>query len=759
MKASRVYLTMVASSIGALALVILVCLAGYFRAVDTADSSAPSESRLLGHMDSFHVQLRSTEDPEIAKRLMKAFENQFGSGSEALDKVRRAYNPVLAQFASKPKEADAKFYLVKKRDLLESLVNSYRKEIPNGSIPLRAAYLDLLFATQNSLINETPETEAVYLKKGRELFNALRSAAVGREAAVTYRINALDSTFSSMERGFELASRWRTQRDEALAKAEKAAPRLVKEIRASLEGGGDDLRRSYLYSAIFAVIVLLASTIALYVGHKLMKHRFESRADALARYVKEFGREKMDPAIGKAAELLASDPDWEPVLAGAKEAEEEFARTYQTLLSVPKSLKLPYFVLTRDRTVIHRSEAAAEIFGSGDLPLDEIVCDAFVSCRDGDPRTVIETIRNSFTSPREDSHEILLKVGEEWIATELMSYPISTGPIAGGRVYLFRQVRDEAERVERAVAHQISRLRDYVHKITHFYEFEIEELDTDSKPVREALRDMSTMKLKLDEREALWKSEALGLIDQIERQKEILARLSQEIEEIRARNVELKALVSSIHDFDESWHDEILVIERDMERWMENRQRIISELGNYSNVMGRIRKYESELRNATEVAEIAVKEFDKAMGELQKYRDEAKVHAVNLSFVNDPSYREYAAHARSFANALDRFTSAIGGVMTGVKNFLSRHPGGALFPYLESADLDPVLLENLKEEQVKFSGFLKRWKSSGVELVEDGQKALGILHEVDKKGELVTQLGETSLLINEQAKGNVERWN
>ena len=49
--------------------------------------------------------------------------------------------------------------------------------------------------------------------------------------------------------------------------------------------------------------------------------------------------------------------------------------------------------------------------------------------------------------------------------------------------------------------------------------FEIEANESYSPPVRALLGDFQSMKLKVSEREALWKSEGLGLLDQIERQR------------------------------------------------------------------------------------------------------------------------------------------------------------------------------------------------------------------------------------------------
>lgn len=762
MKASRVYLTMVAASLAAMTLVLLVSLSGYFRAVERADTGSHPGGRLLAELENFHQQLKNIDDPEAAKRALKLFESRLGSDSEALEQAKRAFNPVLSQIASKPKEAETRYALIKKRELMEALLNAYRKDVIAKNFPLCMAYLAVLYDTQNSLLNESSEAEEVFIKRSRERINGFKPiAAETRDPAASARVAGIEAIFASLERGFDLASRWRDQRNEVLAKAEKALPKVAKEVRASGDDNSADIRRSFLYTAILSALVFLAALAALFIGHKLMKHRFEARSEALARYLREFGNEKMDPAINQATALLSSDPDWSSVLESVKDAETGFARTYQTLLSVPKSMQLPYIVFTRDRLAIHRNEAAGVLFSlpGNDAALDEIICDSHIGCRDGEAQTVIETIRNSFSTPKADSYELLVKRGTEWVPMELLSYPVSHGPIAGGRVFLFREIRSEVERIDRALGVQLERLRDFVHKITHFYPVEVMAGESDSAPLREALVDLGAMKMKLDERETLWKSEAGALVDQIERQKQVLERLGKEISGLRAANNELTAIVGAIHGTDENWHDEVNVMERDLTRWEENRQRINADLTQYKSVMGKIRAYEESLRQAVSGIGATLKDFEKGLVELRSQSEEAKVQAVNLSFTEDPALRDYSARARSHALILARYADAVEELLGSVREFVTKHPGGALYPLLESVDMDPAVIDALREEQEHVHKFLKRWQGSGAQSVQGGQKALKLLQDLARQSQTAHQLGETSLLINEQAKSNIERWN
>jgi hypothetical protein len=132
---------------------------------------------------------------------------------------------------------------------------------------------------------------------------------------------------------------------------------------------------------------------------------------------------------------------------------------------------------------------------------------------------------------------------------------------------------------------------------------------------------------------------------------------------------------------------------------------------------------------------------------------------VNLSLVRDPAYWEYASRARAFSQELTNFVAKAEGIGEKVRNFVDSHPGGALAAHLNGSGLDESLLAAIAEEQEKLAVVVKRWKESGEFILSGGQRALALLQDAEKKSAVLTQLGETSILINQQAKGNLERWN
>jgi len=298
-----------------------------------------------------------------------------------------------------------------------------------------------------------------------------------------------------------------------------------------------------------------------------------------------------------------------------------------------------------------------------------------------------------------------------------------------------------------------------VHKVTHHYPVEFTAGASDVPAVKAMIEDLSTLKRKSDERELLWKSEAQALIDQVSRQQEILKRLSDELSQLRNGHAEVMALVKGVHGADENWHDEVCVAERDLDRWIGNRQRLQGDLKEQASVLEKAKLFEEQLRVATGSVREQFENFSADLDELHQFAESARVHSVNVSLVRDPGYWEYASRARAFAHELARFTDKASNLGNKVRDFLSAHPGGALAAHLNSPPIDSALLEEIREEQEKVATFLRRWRETGSVQLQGGEKAIALLETAGRASTIATQLGETSLLINEQAKGNLERWN
>jgi hypothetical protein len=764
MRASRVHFTFSACIVAAFAITLFLTLGGFFRSVEKNGSTGTGESRIVAQLKGFQEQLKQAEDAEAVKRALKSFDlsSGFGTDSQVGKDLRKSYTPVIAIFANKPREAESRYLLGKKRELMELLVNNYRKEIPRGDIRIRAIYLNILFDTQSSLLNENTETEEVFLRRNKERLTSLHPLVPAADAALAARIASLESLFGAYEKGFTQSADWHSKKMELLERSEKAIPKVAHELYGAQDSGTEDFRRSFLFSCVLAILVACGSVVALLIAHKLARLQFETRSGALVAYLREFGRERSDPQSEKAAELLQEDADWAVIFQKTKAAEEEFVVEYQTHLALTKSLRLPYIVFSKDRVARLWNEEAAKLFciEPGITPsVDDIIRQDLIQVREGDSAIMTETVRGSFSVPQADTFEFLVRFGDSTVPVELISSPIVSGRAAGGKVYCFREIRNEADRIDRAVHQQMARVREFVQKVSNFYPAELVGNGSDSPAVREMTLDLNNMKGKIDEREHLWKSETSALIDQVVRQKEILQRLTSELASIRHGNGQALDLLRTVHTADGDFFSEVCALERDVQRWRANRAHLLSELAEYEKVVQTTAAYEQELRRATETMSTFLKKFENGQNTLRKFAEEARIRAVNLGLTDDSSQWEYADHARAYAESLQQFLARTSELVSKVSEFMSSHPAGSLAPHLSGSKLDPMLLGAIEEEQDRLAAFFQRWKESGAEMVEGGEQALDLMQTVDKTGAVAAQLSETVILINDQAKGNLSRWN
>lgn len=765
MKFHKTYFFLASAVGGFLCLALIVALIGYFRAVESGSVAVGSERRLASQLKIFHDQFRRAEGPEEAKVAFKLAESitGFGPESELHQELKKTYAPVLAAFASKPREAGPKFALVKKRELMEYLVNSYRREVLHGDLRIRAGYLNVLFDTQNSLLGETDEAEQVYLKRNHERLESMRTVAgTLADPGVASRVAGAESIFSGYERGFQQALKWRADRDEALGKVEKSLPGLAKGIYSGQDFGMDDTRRGFLYVCFLALLAAVVGFLTLYLGFKVMRVRAELKMDSFLAYLRTFGTESVDPKMQAVVQGLRDDADWAPVVAEAQRAEESFLRSCHNLLAVPRSLGTPFLVVGKDRVIRHWNENAGKLFGLTDgkqWGVGDVLVPERLNVKEGEIGSVLELIKSSLSSHIEDRFDLLVRCPDGWQPYELTMSPVTTGPLAGGRILVWREVRGEADRLDRAVGAQLERVRDIVHKVTHQYEVSLDAREGDVPAARAMIGDLSLLKGRMDEREILWKSEAQALIDQVTRQQEILGRLGEELHQVRQGQTEALELVRSVRGGEEHLLDEVCVLERDLERWSVGRKRLVNDLQQQAVTLDRARKFEERLRASTEEMGSELETYEDSITELRQFADAAKVHSVNLSLVRDPGYWEYASRARAFAHELSQFVAKAEAIGEKIRHFVSAHPGGALAAHLNGVGLDASITAEIAEEQELLGKNLRRWRESSEAMLVGGEKAVSLLQKAEKQSAMLSQLGETSLLINQQARDNLERWN
>lgn len=351
MKRAKVQLLVALFALGSLLVINMIAHYGYFQAVESSSGIAPSKSKNLAQLQELLNQLKVANEEEGAKKAIKFGESQIVSASSGdhAEKFRAAFAPVLKVFGERPKETDAKSNLGLKRDLMEGLINAYRKEIPNGPIALRASYLNVLFDVQNSLVNESEEAELVFLRKAKERMQGLKAMVEkSGDPSLVVRVNSLDSIFLAYEKNFDSLQRWKKEKAVTLAKVEKNLPQLSEEILGKRDGQLEDSRRFFLYSSMISLIVSALAIAAVFLFYKVGKLRFEASVADFSRFLAKFGQERVAQDDKKLVEALSRDPNWTSIVESVLEAESKFIANYQTLIAIPQSMSTPYLVFSRE---------------------------------------------------------------------------------------------------------------------------------------------------------------------------------------------------------------------------------------------------------------------------------------------------------------------------------------------------------------------------------------------------------------------------
>lgn len=762
MKISRSYL------IAAIVLIAFVSAAngftllGFFQSLEAGSGVGVSERKFQAQIKAQQDLFLKIDDVEEARKHYKSIESNFSQlGKPVNDLFQKSFSPVLQVYNSKPKEADDRYSMIKKRELMESLVNSYRREIPNGPIPIRAALLNILFDVQNSLVNQSPEAEAISLSKIRERTDGLKQTSrTVRSDGVEERVASIDAIVTALEKSAETKKKWNQERLNALSGADDSLAKLSKATLGSAEESMESSRRYFLYSVIVAICALFVALAVLYVAHKYLRLNFEAKSDAFQKLLKEFGREKLEPTYERDQQWLLADPDWGPIIQGMAESEKAFSEQYQALLSVPKSMLMPFVVFTKERLAKYWNEPAESLFEMKERKisaLDDIITDSKISGRER--ADVIDLIRTTFSTSREDSFEVDLIQGENKVPFEILAYPILTGRMAGGKLFLFKQIRSEAERVDKAVSGHLSLVRDHVLKVMNDSHEEFRPELAVHPEVKKSIEDLDGLRRKVSEKHLLWKSEAQALKDQIERQREILEKLHQQLELIREKNSSAIETFDSRQGSDADLHSDICFLEKEIEQGKLLRRKLEEDLKAQVNTIEVARKYETAIRSSIGEAERFLEEYVQLLNDLRGYCEEAKVQSVNLSFTKDPVSREYGAKARAFAFELESFLTTASSIGMRLQSILAKHPGSALSPHLEGKELDMTMLEGIKLEEEKLGAFVQRWKASGKEWLSESKKVVELVKEIEKDSAIAYQLGETGLVINQQTQNNLDRWN
>jgi len=761
MKVAKQQLLISSIFVGLLLGAIVYSQFGYFRTVEEVTSKAGTDKKLENTLRAFSNELKLASSPKDLEKVIKNVDEEFKVlGGDRKGDAFQAFESFRKHAKASVDLINGPSHLADKKVLMEGLVNAYRKEIPDGPIALRAAYLNFLFDVQQSLLSTSIEVEEVSIQKMKERLSSLKSI-VDRsgESALKARLGVFEDAFSSLERRVSEYRIWSQSKSQSTAELEKRIPKLAISIGAETELQNEDMRSTFLLASLLVLFSAVLCGLAMFLSYKFGKIRFEARKSGFLNFIATFGNERLKDEDIENLKILQMDPDWGEVVKEALRSEGKFINTYQTLISVPQSMKIPLGFFSRDGVLDFQNSELEQLMATkaGDS-LKKFLDKNKIYSREGDPEAVVAMIENSFASPKTDVFEIAVSWEGKSLQYELLSFPVTRGPLAGGKVFLFREIRNELVRIENSVREQIEVLRSAISNVVRGQPINPALAEQSGPEVRTCLGELDSMVQFLSEQELRRRAERDGMLDQIEKQSEVLQRLSKSMLETKNSREEAKRLMSEICESDENWYEEVRTIEREMERWLALRERLETELGRYADVVERAKAFEKSLAKSVSGLANFVGNYQSKMNDLNEHYEQMRIHASNMSFVSDPKLREIASFGRAYVEEMNKFISIAEAIGGHIQLFLEQHPASGPASTLSAYSFDAEALESFDSEEAKIGNFVKRWSSAGQELLKQEENAKKVLSEMESQLATMLQLGETSLVINNQTKGNLARF-
>jgi PAS domain-containing protein len=769
MKISKLYVLLAGTIFAICCIGMLLVSYSLYKNVDESGSRISGNLRIMPLVNSLQEEFRKAEGAEQIRDHFRTLETapNMGANAKLVAQLKTNYLPLMAHMELKPKDSDNRATLLKKKDFLDATLNFYRKEIPSGDIQVRALLLNIIFDTHSSFLAEAPEMEIVYLKKCREKIANLKTiASEARSPGVTFRISGLEGLLNVYEKAATQSWTWSEEKSRLLSEAEKASSLVVETLKRGADVATNSAQRDFLQNVLVCAIVVFLGFGLLYWGAIKFENGFVNKAAIFKKYFELYGQEKLDTISALNLAALKNDGDWGPLFQALQDTEERFLKTFEAQRSISQFNSVPYLVINRSGEIVYCNSSFQQLFafqtgGESDYKtLNEFIFSGVfgqtdrLSIQEGTKiTTLVESTGSGETTFRTDGKIIPLEI--------IVSNITSGKYLADGRVILFRTIPDEARRIEAALSTQLNLILEAVATIAQGQNIgdAYKAQDDVHNLVKAVLDRLSEHRLHVEEKETLWKSEIHALLDQAVRQKELLESASTDFKELRERQERISRFFAQFYESERLIHTELSSMERNLDAWMSQQNRLQTEVASQINLIDKAREYEEAVRDGLQAISSDLDGFVTGIQSLRSFREEARLKALNLSLGREAGSEVFSARARSYALEIDKFCLGLEKIVSKVQQFVDRHPANSLFPLLKNADFDASLLEDFRKGQFLIGESVTHWRTNTDVVLQSGVEVQQLLQTVQERGENANKLNDACLLINERTKENLARWN
>jgi hypothetical protein len=681
----------------------------------------------------------------------------LGPSSAPVAALRTQLQPLIQHFGKRPKEAESLFLLARKRDLMDGLVNAYRREIPQGDIPVRAAYLNILFDTQASLLNETEEAEDAFLQRTAERVQQLKQLAKDRADGLDQRVAGIEASVQSYTRGLQLNRTWHGELSAIVKDLESRREKIAKVMAEQGNRGAMDQRRFFLILMAASIFAVLLVALLLWANFKFLSSRIATRSEILMEFLGRFGADRSAQESDRLLRELKSDPDWNPLVHSLLEAEKTFSLKYQALVSVSTDMGIPFLVVDAERNSTLWNNSGRDLFNLKEnqrLPLEELFTTTRFDALDGRDDTAMDRMHKAFRHPKMTVDELLLR--SSGIPFEVLSFPVVSGPLNGGRMYFFREIRNETDRMRRLLSVQLERVRLAVQKMAHEFGFNASIDGRDLPEVAEILSLLNEWKGRIDERETLWKSEVSAWDDQAEKQRTILQGLRDRLNAQGGSLGRALSLTKDLSERDGSLREEANLWKRDLSRIEEQHKRLLADIERQQRTWNEFGEYERRVDGAFAALDVVRRNREASIESFENLVQKVEMVGINARLAKSPE--RFAERIEALVHESRELLSSVKIVYLSIERALAFSPTGSVAPLLRDPPIGAEQLKSLDEDRIALGRWLENVLDAGRELGEISRTTQEEISNAGLVNQEAIRLGDTGDIVLQQARQSLQRW-
>lgn len=742
----------------------LYCL---YRSLTGVGVRGRSDVQTAALLTSIRERLKMVKNQKEAEIILKALDGIPSSvlSPNRVTEIKRAYGLSGAEGSAGNKDYtfDANDLTRAREEVLAQLFSFYRFQVVKRNLAI-ASLISGLIVEGNSVLmrDQSGEVYLSFVRKVKEQLESARTMSVSLPEAdqSLERIRLVDVSLNALANAKKQHANWEKTKDETFKGAERAISETIGEMTGRLDKNIDSLQRDFLVAVFLFLSALVGSILVLYIGNSRIARWFSVRTDVLSKYLHNFGRNDELESFRVDTTLLEQEGEWAKLFDEVRKAEQGFRARVAAEIALSKCFGGPFVVFSPARKAIYWNSQATRLLNINNrTEVDELaIQDIFARAGMSRKKEGLSEFLKQFETGKEAFLQLEQRLNGSLTPIEVSIFPLLTGALKGGFVVVFREMREEEKRVAERLLANFQVIDQLVDGILSGSTGAI-----DLAPVPEQViplvEKLKSLKVKLDEREALWSAEIQAVWEQVKREEEYLVRFGDEIRKVETQQKSLSELSQGFDRCGIELQKTVDELERRVLTSTQVWARLSGDLDSKSQLAKRAIGYESKVREVAKSMTEWNQEFRHGLASIRKCKDWIRLNAVNLNVGGAADADVFRDRARKFSIAMTEFYDKLEGVEAEFQGFIDRHPGSSVVPILEDgADLS-TLARDIQDGFVGMRADVEAWQKFSKELKALFAKSNQLSRDLDDRQREFGLLRENFVKVNESAIKELEQWN